>query len=302
MKLIKSKYLLFVGFVALLATACSESDKVIDQITGDVTRGAVLRQVEVIANSVAIDASNNTLVDGEQFAVMLEYQDTEDGALLQDMNVYVGYVDNTDDGADNSVAESLFETVPASAFSTGDRGLPVLTYMISAQEMQSSVGLSNDQLGLGGDNFTVRFELILTDGRTFSVENNSGTITGNYFRSPFLNSINVVCSPSKPTAGTWIFETVDSYGDGWNGASLAVVIDGADAGSIVNSGATGTDPEVFELEVPTGSSTISIIFNGGDWDSEITYSITSANGNVVASGGPSPSIGVELLDYCADNL
>lgn len=285
-----------------MATACSDSDKVVDQITGEVTRGAVLRQLEVIANSVAIDAATNTLVDGEQFAVTLEYQDTEDGALLQDMNVYVAFVDNTDDGADNSVAESLYETVPASAFTTGDRGLPVITYQISAQEMQGATGLSNDQIGLGGDNFAVRFEVVLTDGRTFSAENNSGTITGSYFNSPFLTSINVVCSPSKPTAGTWVFETIDTYGDGWNGASLAVVIDGADAGSIVNSGATGTDPEVFELEVPSGSSTISIIFNSGDWDGEIMYTVTSANGNVVASGGPSPSAGVELLDYCADNL
>lgn len=285
-----------------MTAGCSESDKVIDQITDGVTRGAVLRQLNVIANSVAINSATNVLEDGEQFSVELEYQDTEDGDLLAGMDVYLSYVDNTEDDNDNSKAEILYENVPASAFSEGERGLPVITYAVSAQQMQSALGLSNDQIGLGGDNFFVRFEVLMTDGRSFSNDDNSGTITGSYFNSPFLSSVTVVCSPSTPTAGQWIFETIDTYGDSWNGASLDIVIDGEEAGSIANSGATGQDPEIFEFTVPDGSQTISIMFSSGAFDEEVLFTITSANGNVVSTAGPNPPVGAELLDYCSDNL
>ena len=249
----------------MMAVGCSDSDKVFDDITEGVTRGAVLRQIAVQSNSVAINSSNNVLQDGGNFAVDLEYQDDEDGALLSEMNVFVGYADNTDDGVDNSTAEVLLETVPASAFSDGPRGLPVLSYSVTAQEMQSALGLANDQLGLGGDDFTVRFEVVLTDGRTFSDGQNSGTITGSYFNSPFLNTVRIVCAPSMPTAGTWTVVTGDAYGDGWNGASLAVVIDGGETMSIANEYG-GPNEQIFEFEVPSGSQTISIMFVSGVYD------------------------------------
>jgi hypothetical protein len=302
MKYINIKSILSLAFLAIMVASCSESDKVVDQVVAGVQRGAILRQVEVRSNSVALNTDSGLLVDGEKFELDVEYQDNEDGNLLSEMNVYVSFTDNTDDETDNSKAEVLHETLSASDFSTGDRGLPTLTYSLLGTEMLSTLGLAPTALGTGGDAFTVRFELVLTDGRTFSTENNSGTITGSYFRSPFSNNIAVVCAPSVPTPGEWSIETVDSYGDGWNGASLEVVIDGAPAASIANDGATGTGPQVFTFNVPTGTSTISIKYVSGAWDSEVSYTITSANGNdvVVVPGGP--VAGVELLDYCKGGL
>jgi len=273
---------------------------VINSVTDNVTRGAVLRSLDVQSNSVAINSGTLELLDGENFGVLLEYQDNEDGALLSVMNVYTGFIDNTTGGA-NTKSEVLAETIPASAFTTGDRGLPTYQYNLSAQQMQSSLGLANDQIGLGGDDFTIRFEVVLTDGRTFSSENNSGTLTGSYFRSPFLYSVRVVCAPSVPTAGTWTFEMNDSYGDGWNGASLSVFLNGA-ADETANFSLADGAGDVVEYEIPSGTSSISIIYNAGAWDSEVTFAITSANGNVVSADGPNPKVGAELLDYCADNL
>lgn len=306
MNLKNIKYICSIALFVVLAVSCSESDKVFDQVTSEVTRGAILRQLNTISNSVAINSATNELEAGEEFAVLLEYQDDEAGDLLSQLLVYVGFDDNTDDGVDNSKPEVLAETIPPSAFSLGDRGLPQLTYSISAQAMQDAVGLSGDQIGFGGDRFQVRFEIELTDGRTFSNGDNSGTITGSYFSSPFLNNVNVVCAPSVPTAGTWLFETTDLWGDGWNGGALNILLDGQDAGSIVNvdGGVPGpvTQVQNYDFEVPAGTQTISIIYAPGAFDEEVIFKITSANGNVVSSLGPNPVTNTELLDYCLDNL
>lgn len=305
MKLINLKYTFIITLLAVLAISCSESDKVFDQISDDVTRGAVLRQLNTISNSVAINSATNELEAGEEFAVLLEYQDNEDGNLLSQLLVYVGFEDNTDDDVDNSKAEVLAETIPSSAFTAGDRGLPQLSYSISAQAMQSAVGLNSDQIGFGGDRFKVRFEIELSDGRTFSDANNSGTITGSYFSSPFLNNVNVVCAPSVPTAGTWTVETTDLWGDGWNGGALNILIDGqAVTIANVDGGIPGpiSTSQSYEFEVPAGTQTISIMYGPGAFDEEVLFTITSANGNVVSSLGPNPVTNTELLDYCLDNL
>jgi len=294
--LIKFKILLLLTITIL--AGCSDDDQVFDEITGNVTRGAVLRTIDVVSNSVAINSSNNQFVDGELFSVILEEQDQEDGNLLGSVDVLVGYVDNST-GGENSIPERLFTTINASEFSTGEFGLPRTEFSATAAELQSFLGLQSDNIGFGGDQFSIRFVLNLTDGRSFSNNNNSGTITGSFFNSPFLYTADVVCAPSVPTAGTWIIEAADSYGDGWNGASLSIVIDGGAPISIANV----ADPvETFEVNVPDGAQTISIIYNSGAFDEEVTFSVTSANGNVVAAGGPNPTIGAELLNFCLDNL
>ena len=77
----------------------------------------------------------------------------------------------------------------------------------------------------GGDQYGLRFEIVLTDGRRFSNDDNSGTITGSYFSSPFLYTPTVVCpvmedqfvgdymlmtDPISPVGGvpTWNTQTV----------------------------------------------------------------------------------------------
>lgn len=130
MKLNNIKSILGVVFMTLMIVSCSKSDKVIDQVTADEQRGAILRQVNVISNSVALNSDTGVFEDGEKFAVDLEYQDTEDGSLLSELQVYLSFKDNTDDETDNSKDEILIETIPASDFSTGDRSLPTYSYSI----------------------------------------------------------------------------------------------------------------------------------------------------------------------------
>lgn len=285
------------GVVALLFTSCEEGDEIFDQIVDAEQRGAVLRTIDYPDSAQEIPIGDSDYM----FEVMLEEQDQQSGDLLASVDVFVGFRDNTVDPGDPDLdkAEVPFASIPASDFTTGEFGLPRASFSASLSELLGAVGLQEaDIFVTGGDQFTIRFELNLTDGRMFTDANNSGTITGSYFSSPFLYTPVVVCPPQAPTPGTWLIEMQDSYGDGWNGASIDITVDGVTTNFLIADGfsASGT------LEVAADASSIGITFNSGDWDSEITYQIISANGNTIIDTGPEPTAGVELLDYCNLNL
>jgi len=280
---------------ALLFSGCQEGDNPIDEINENETRGAILRTVEVISNEIAINA-DGSIADGASFSVIVEEQDQpNDGGDFDFMEVYVGFNDNT--GGENSRDEVLDETIPATDFTIGEFGFPRFEYDITGDELLTALGLSGDQIE-GGDSFSIRFELVLSDGRRYSFADNTNTLTGSFFSSPFLYTANVVCAPSAPTAGDWTFDLADSFGDGWNGASLTVDIDGEATDVTLDDGSAVT----VTVNVPDGSEVISIVFNSGSFDEEVSFTVTSANGNVVIDQGPNPPVDTELLDYCPDNL
>jgi hypothetical protein len=248
----------------------------------------------VLSNEIAINA-DGSIAEGANFGVILEEQDQESGKLLSFVEVYAGYRDNT--GGENDKDQILVDQIDASEFTTGEFGLPRTEYSITGDELLSALGLTGDQVE-GGDQFEVRFELVLTTGQRFSFDDNTGTLTGSFFSSPFLYTANVVCAPSTPTPGDWIFDLADSFGDGWNGASLSVDVDGTVTDVTLDDGSAGT----FTVNVPDGSEVISIKFNSGSFDEEVSFTVTSANGNVVIDQGPNPPVDTELLDYCPDNL
>jgi len=288
------KQILVALTVGLATYSCSDGDTVFDQIVDNETRGAVLRTVEVLSNEIAINA-DGSIAEGANFGVILEEQDQQSGNLLSFVEVYAGYRDNT--GGENDKDQILVDQIDASEFTTGEFGLPRVEYSITGDELLSALGLTGDQVE-GGDQFEVRFELVLTTGQRFSFADNTGTLTGSFFSSPFLYTANVVCAPSTPTPGDWIFDLADSFGDGWNGASLSVDVDGTVTEVTLDDGSAGT----FTVNVPDGSEVISIKFNSGSFDEEVSFTVTSANGNVVIDQGPNPPVDTELLDYCPNNL
>ena len=95
----------------------------------------------------------------------------------------------------------------------------------------------------GSDQFTIRFELVLTDGRRYSFADNTGTLTGSFFSSPFLYTATVVCPPKPPTAGVWTVDMQDAFGDGWQPTTA----DGGGAGLVI----TLSDGTVFEIGLCT---------------------------------------------------
>ncbi len=301
---INYKYFSVLALASLLFSSCDEGTAVVDDITDNTLRGAILRTVNVTSNELPIGVAEGF------FGVELEVQDVENGNLVETVDVFASFRDNTpDNGKGASTSDILVGTVPKSTFTVGEFGFPRFGYEITLPELLSATGVAESEID-GGDEFRVRFELVLSDGRKYSFAQNSGTLTGSFFASPFLYTATIVCPPTPPTAGTWIFSTTDAYGDSWNGASLNVSLDGAAPIIIANEDADGVSPasETIEytIDVPVGTETISITFTSGAFDAEVAYTVTSASGNVVTSqeayAATTPPPGVELINYCIKNF
>lgn len=303
--------------IPLLFTSCAEGDEVFDQIVAAEQRGAILRTINLVSDELPIGAEDSF------FGVDLEVQDQQDGDLLSTLDVYLSFTDNTVEGGDDkSVAETLAESIPASEFSPGEFGLPRLSYTITLPEMLSALAMPSSDVD-GSDVFSIRFELVLTDGRTFSNDDNSGTITGSYFSSPFLYAATVVCPPKPPTPGVWTIEMQDSYGDGWQtdtsggGAGLQLILEdgtilevglcspyGSAAGTFLESG-NGQCTEnngsegVGTITVPADAG-ISEWFWPGDFWGEISFQIYTPNGNLVADVPTGTAAGNIAINFCVD--
>lgn len=279
--------------VAFTFNACDDGNAVVDEVYANTTFGLVLRTVNIISDELPIGQTDSF------FGVELEMQDVENGALVDNLEVYVSFVDNTvEEGeTDYSKSEVMVATIQSSEFTVGENGFLRTTYSITLPEMLAALSLSEDNVD-GGDQFRVRFEAVMVDGRRFSNDDNTDTSTGSFFASPFIYASNVVCPPTPPTPGEWTINMQDSYGDGWNGASLLVTLDGVATNYLIADGASASET----FTVPDGAQVLSIVYVSGDWDSEVTFQVESANGNTILDLGPSPTPAVELLNYCLNNL
>ncbi len=88
-----------------------------------------------------------------------------------------------------------------------------------------------------------------------------------------------------PPVCYYIINMQDSYGDGWNGASIDVSANGILLSNVsLAAGSTGADT-VYAF---TGDQ-VSFYFNSGSWDTEITYDIIDPLGATIFTGGPYPT-------------
>jgi hypothetical protein len=300
-KIIIRIFTLLLGVILL--QSCN-SDKVVEQVDAAVTSGAILRTIQRVSVNYNIFDMNST------WSVQIEEQDAKDGGLLQSVVVYASYTDNEDDGIDNNKPEQVIKTLSAADFTTGSRGLPVTTITISLSEALASFGLGAGQFN-GGDMFNYRLEVVLTDGRAFSTNNTSGTVSGgSFFSSPFAYTAGILCVPPAPITGDYTIDMQDLYGDGWQGSRIEVNADGVVTSYFIPSywdapsGSVG-DPQWSDvrgvvISVPAGTSSLTFTFVAGDWPSEVVFQIYGPAGSLVFDGGPSEPVGELELNLCKE--
>lgn len=283
---------------------CSEPDNVIYDVFDGVSHGAVVRTLARTSVNFNIFDLNST------FDVTIEAQDEQNGKLLSKMNVYVNFTDNTPGGTNNSKTEVLVKAIEASAFTTSANGLPTTGVKATLAETLTALGLVAGQYD-GGDTFTYRLELVLTDGRTFSAADTSGSLQGSYFSSPYAYNAGILCIPPAPIAGSYVINMVDTYGDGWQGSAVVVTVDGTATSHSIPSywdapaatrGSVG-DPQwsagTSTAVVPVGASTLTFAFVAGSYPSEVEFKVIGPNsGNVIGDFGPSPVAGEIALNLC----
>ena len=112
-----------------------------------------------------------------------------------------------------------------------------------------------------------------------------------------------VYPPVAGTCGFFNLELTDSWGDGWNGGSIDVVVNGTTvfAGLTI---ANGSGPDVYQIPVDIGD-VVDFIYTAGSYPGENAYQVFDQNGVLIVDQGagsstPSSVTGVNACPACAD--
>jgi hypothetical protein len=161
-----------------------------------------------------------------------------------------------------------------------------------------NTGRDATNLFISEDKMTVVWHFTADDGRVFKAW--SPSVCTEFPGSNCSVNFGVVCAEEieNPGANGGVYEITmnDSWGDGWNGAKIRVTIDGTSTDYTLLVGSSG----VATVNVPETATTLTFDFIKGSFDSEVTFSIKSPKGNVIASGGPSPAPGRIKLNLCKE--
>ena len=279
--------------LAMMAFSCSKEfssdeyggyEMLTDYMLKEYQVGAALRTITESGSYRFFDPGNSL------WSATLETHDHESGGLTESVEWYVS------NGGNNEV---LARTVSRSEMYDGPVGLPRMDISMSLTEAGGLVGGYN-----GGNTIIHRMVLKLTDGRTFSTESVSGSLTQSYFKSPFQYRKTITCFMDAgivaAVPGLYTVNMTDSWGDGWNGAAVVMTLDGVDYSTSFNSGSADT----IVFEVPAGSSTMGFKFVSGAWDSEVDFNIVyskldgSNSQTALPNVGASPPTGYYALSVC----
>ena len=289
--------LIYIALIGLLF-GCQEPDNVINDILDNVQQGAVIRTIssEGEYNFYAPETS--------VFKLTIEEHDVENGALMQNVEVYISH---------NGGSEVLIKTYQPNEFTTGPTGLPRTNFELSLSNAISALGLAAIN---GGDQITIRFKLNLTDGRSFSSKDVTGSLTGSYFKSPYEYNQTIKCIPLEAIPGIYTFALSDSFGDGWQGSHIKATVDGqvsyygipspydsdAERNAILEPYSGNDSSGKATLTIPEGAKTMSFEWVGGDWPSECSYKIefTNLDGTNLQTtiNESNPSNGIKVLSIC----
>ena len=278
----------------LVVTSCADPDNLINDVLDNYTNGAVIRTIS------SSGEYNFYAPDTSVFTATIEEHDTENGALMQDIEISVSF---------NSGTEKLIQTLLPSDFTTGPTGLPRTDISVSLGDAMTALGLSSSQY-TGGDAVNINLKLNLTDGRSFGADQATGSMTGSYFKSPYRYAKIIKCIPLVAVPGIYTFNMADSYGDGWQGGGILVTVDGyATKHGIPDDGDT-TGLETFTgnnssgystLTIPIGASTMEFSWVNDTYNSECSFNVvyteldgtneqTALNVSVVSAGTKTLSI------------
>ena len=115
---------------------------------------------------------------------------------------------------------------------------------------------------------------------SYNILDNDGAIAGSGAQSDIVTgTITAVCPIIECN---YSLKMIDSYGDGWNGNTIDVLVDGTVVLDDVTL-ATGSE-EIVSFSVIDGSDVTAIWNAGGSWGAETSYEILDTAGAVAGTG------------------
>ena len=144
---------------------------------------------------------------------------------------------------------------------------------------QVNTGAEVTTIWNGGGSFAseISYEILDNDGNLAATGNSAA------------NVVSGQCIAVCPVIScSYTLNLLDSWGDGWNGNSIDVLVDGVEALDNVTlaDGAQGTET----FAVSEGADVTTVWNGGGSWANEITYEILDTDGAVVGSGNSTTDI------------
>lgn len=230
--------------VLVFTFSCSDGDKAIETVVAETERGTVLRNINRVSKDFIHTNFDST------FELEIEEQDIEGGNLLDFVRLHIEFRDHTIDGNNNSTQEVFLKDIPSSAFVIGPNTFPRTTILITYQEVIDALSIDT-QFVEPGDQFGLRLETHLTDGRIFSTLDTSASVLTDacFFKSPFRYEINVIeVIPDELFTGTYSYEIVSEI----NNPSFGIQDEGIVsiiAGSLPNVRTTSIIGEGLEFTI-----------------------------------------------------
>lgn len=218
------RYLLNLKFSSALFVLLLFAGVSCDTITGDPelpipldetleNTGAFLR-----INSVEVAAFDLADLSTASYTINVEYFDGEGSTLLENVEFYASYQSfglNPEDRTVIPETDQPVFTVPASAFTENERGLPATTISVPLTAVLDGLGLTTDDVGVE-DRFTLRWVLNLTDGRSFSADDAAPAIGGGFYSSPYqANVFTVQALGASEFTGPYMFDSQGAGVFGW---------------------------------------------------------------------------------------
>lgn len=305
----------------LIAVACSE-ELIVDEVIDNVSSGAILRNLEE-NNDLDVADLNST------YSILLEAQDAANGNLLSEVRVNVGYTDDVRANID-TVTVTRFRIIPSNEFnetSPTTNELPVTRFTTTLQELLDHVSVSSADMEVG-DRFAIDFEMELTDGRVFNLDNatNDVTRTGffSFFNAQFrygaaigdpqrvvLDEISIADDNEFGILSVGDVDTVFLEFDREDGFVVAptvaqVSVIGAVDGDIGDLTQSADDPEIYYFLYTAGSSaadTITFEISGAETTAGFVMETqTLKNAYIIDNAPPTAAIGPTRVSTDANRL
>lgn len=158
----------------------------------------ILDEVEKGAYPRLVKESDNLLdlfdVDGSVYEYKIEFIDADGGNLVEEYVVDLYFEDNSPGNEDKSTGPYEFIRLDASDFEDGKNGYKEApSIRIEGRQVLDALDLVEDDV-YTGDVFKFKARVTMKDGRVFSNDNSSATISGSGFRGHFNFTMRAACS------------------------------------------------------------------------------------------------------------
>jgi len=129
---------------------------------------------------------------------------------------------------------------------------------------------------------------------TLTVELTSCDATGTCEVTTNTYPLTVLSGANCPNECDYTLNLTDTFGDGWDGASLEVFQDGVSLGTFI----VGASFDSFILTLTDGSA-IDLVYTAGAFVGENLYELIDPFGNTIFSDGPNPGPGTSFVAGCS---